>query len=194
MAEELKTEETISTQTDSKETTVTISQDKLDHLINEKFKKGASKATNDLLESLGVDSVETLKNALAKQKEAEEASKTELQKAQELAESLKQEKEALANEFSTIQKKNTLAQTAIKYGVKEVDYFELEYNKAQGQDGFDLDTFVAGLKVSKPSLFGDTRAPALNTDNSGNKGDAPTLKSKLQGLSLQELIKLQNTL
>ena len=192
MADELKTDVQPTTELKGSETTVTISQEKLDSLINEKFKKGAEKANSQLLETLGVDSVDSLKEILQAKKQSDEAAKTELEKALEAAEQLKQEQETLRQKYETAEKKNMLNSIASKHGVKEVDYFELELNKVDRGEDFDMDAFVENLKVSKPSLFGEVKAP--KTDTSSNNSDPADFKTKIQGLSFAELQKLQASL
>ena len=81
MADELKPDDVITPTPGAKggdETTVTMTQAKLDDLINGKFKKGAEKATTDLLATLGAENIESVKAILDKQKETEDANKTEL--------------------------------------------------------------------------------------------------------------------
>jgi hypothetical protein len=192
MADELKTDENTSTQTDGNETTVTMTQAKLDDLINGKFKKGAEKANTQILEELGVENLDSLKAILKAKSDAEKADKTELEKALEAVKTANDEKDELSRKYETVEKRNLLNSIAAKHGVKEVDYFELELNKVERGEDFNIDTFVEGLKTSKPSLFGVTKT--ANTDTSNNGGNPPEFKDKLKGLTLNELIKLQQSL
>lgn len=196
MAEELKTEGQIIADQKGNDTTVTISQEKLDSLINEKFKKGAEKANAQLMESLGVQSIDEIKNIIEAKKQAEEAQKTELQKAMEAVEAANREKEAILKEAEELRKKNSIQGLAVEHGIKELDYFELELNKRSGEDGFDKEKFIESLRVEKPFIFGsDAPKPKVITDTTGNGSDKPgDLASQLEGLSLNELKKLQSKL
>ena len=180
--------ENTSTPTDGN---VNISQEQLNDLINKKYAKGAEKAKADLLESLGIPDVDTLKSVLDKHKEYEEASKSELEKAQEQLATLNAEKEKLAQDLEAKNKQATLNAIAVKHGVKELDYFALELSKVQNGEDYNEEQFIETLKQSKPFVFGQS----VNTDNSSNSGgQAKTLADKVQGLSFEELRKLQNSI
>lgn len=193
MADELKTDGQPITDPKGDETQVTISQEKLDSLINEKFKKGAEKANAKLLEELGVDSIDSVKDILKAKQEADEAAKSELEKLQEIAEAERTSKEALSQEINKLKSKNTLNEMAIKHGIKEADYFALELKKANVGENFNESEFIESLKESKPFIFGETKK--VQTDTSGNTKDDPNdLGSKVANLSFKELQQLQANL
>lgn len=198
MSDEIKTDATkTETQTENSGNGegITLTQDKLNSLINEKYKKGAEKAQSDLLESLGIDSVETLQSVVNAKKEQEEADKTELQKALETIDGLTAKVTESEKSMSQMKEDSTLSTLALKSGVKDVDYFKYEYNKEKAKEGFNLETFVNGLKEAKPYVFGENVAPTPSTDNSGNGAGSPNdLATKVQGLSFAELQALQNQL
>lgn len=173
---------------------VTISQEKLNSLINEKFKKGAEKANTTLLETLGVDSLDTLKELVKAKAEEEEANKTELEKAQALVADTLADKADVEAKLSRMEESNKISTLAAKHGIKEIAYFELEYAKNKDTEGFDMATFVEGLKKDKPLLFG-TGGTAPRTDNSRNNPSDPTdLRSRLRGMSLKQLKEYQNAI
>ena len=91
-----------------------------------------------------------------------------------------------------MQETNDINQLAIKHGITDVDYFKYSYNEAKGKENFNADSFVDGMKESKPYVFGKVATPA--TDNSGNKGDNQDMATKVKGLSFKELQELQNRL
>jgi hypothetical protein len=68
----------------------TYTQEELDRMFGDRAKRAADAARADMLKDLGVDDPEALKALLKKQKEADDAQKSELQKvAEQLAESEK---------------------------------------------------------------------------------------------------------
>lgn len=158
------------------ETTVNITQDKLNSLINEKFKAGATKASSELLESLGVESVDSLKEILKAKADADEASKSELEKANEKALALATEKEQLESKYQALEKANTLSKLAAQHGIKDVDYFKYEYERASSIDGFDEAVFVDNLLKTKGGLLtGDTSISVPNPKNVNNDQNLSTI-------------------
>lgn len=75
---------------DAKNAGKTYTQEELDRIIGERAERAKNSANNELLTTLGVSSLDEAKAILAKHKEVEEASKTELQRAQEDAQAAKQ--------------------------------------------------------------------------------------------------------
>ncbi len=170
------------------ETMVTISQDKLDSLINDKFAKGATKASKEMLETLGVESVEDLKALVAAKNEAEEADKTELQKAQDAVEALKLVNDNLISKGEKLEESNRISKLASTNEVKDADYFAFKYAQAKASEDFNEDTFVKTFKEGNPT------APP-STDNTKNKSVNPSYKGKdLKKMSINELKAYQATL
>jgi len=180
--------ENTSTQTDGQ---VTMKQEDLNTLINSKFAKGAEKAKKELLESLGVENEDVLKEILEAKKAQDDANKTELEKLKEQLDTIQKEKDEIAQDLDSTKKKASLNSMAAKHGVKEIDFFDMELRKAQKDEGFNEDEFIESLKKSKPFVFGQS----VNTDNSSNSGDEPkSLKDKVKGLSFEELRALSNNI
>lgn len=170
---------------------VEMTQDELNTLINKKYAKGAEKAKADLLIELGLDSIDSLKHALSKSKEIEEANKTDFQKAQEQLKSLQELNEKLANEANTLKSQAEINNLALKNGIKEVDVFEILYQKEKDKEDFNADAFIEQLKVAKPYVFGTT----VKTDNASNaQGEPKPFKDAIKGLSLKELEKLSKNI
>ncbi len=182
MAEELKTD------TDEQSINVTgakvaLTQAELDSLINSKFAKGAEKATKSLLETLGVEDVDTLKATINKQKEVEEANKTEVQKA---LDKIKKKEDELLNvkrELDSYKTKATISSIALQNGVKDLDYLEFEYQKQVQTEGFNIASFVNSLRETKPYLFEKTQ---VKTDTSNNKGDPRSLEERVKNAKTQK--------
>lgn len=166
---------------------INMTQDQLNELINKKYAKGAEKAKAELLETLGIDSVDNLKSLIEQQKAQEEAQKSELQKAQEQLEVIQKEKEALEKQANEAQRKSNIVSLAAQHGITDVDYFEFEYSKKSKGEDFNADSFIEGLKESKPYMFGQTKKP--KTDNSSNNQQNGEVD--LSKLSFNELKALQ---
>lgn len=162
--------ENTSTPTDGN---VNISQEQLNDLINKKYAKGAEKAKADLLESLGVRDVDTLKSVLEKHREQEEASKSELEKTQESLATLTQERDRLAAEMKQTQFNSNINALAAKEGIKEIDYFTMEYSKASDAEDFKVEDFIGNLRETKPFVFGQQVTAPPKTDNSSNSKGEP---------------------
>jgi hypothetical protein len=163
--------ENTSTQTEG-QTNVTMTQEDLNTLINAKFAKGAEKSKNELLSSLGIDSVDSLKELVDAKKTADEASKTELEKMTEQLDSLRADNEKLTTQQQAAQKKAAISGLAAANGVADVEYFEYEYSRAAKTEGFNADEFVNGLRDAKPYVFGQSVTPP-RTDSSSNGGQQP---------------------
>ncbi len=179
MAEELKTgtdEQSINVN----EAKVTLTQADLDNLINSKFAKGAEKATKTLLESLGVESVDTIKSMMDKQKELEEANKSELQKALDVMKAKEDELLNTKKELDAFKIKTAVSNIALQYGITDLDYLEYQYNRQSSSEGFSVDSFINGLKENKSSLFNDVQKPTVKTDTSNKQGDPRSFEERVK--------------
>jgi len=158
------------------ETTVTITQEKLDSLINEKFKKGAEKANAEFLQSLGVESIDAAKEIMKAKQDADEASKTDLEKANGTIDILNTTIESLTSKLSVNETDNKINSLALENGIKEVEYFKYEYNKASKTEGFDEKVFIDNLLKSKGELLtGSTSKNIDNPPNVTNNSNAETI-------------------
>ncbi len=197
MNEDSKTDET-QTQTEEtnngNEQTVTMPQSKFDEKWNQSFGKGANKANADLLQSLGVESIDEAKSIIKAKSDADEAAKSEHEKALEVIETFKAEKEKLQSDFTKLQEQNNINALAAKHGVTEVEYFQLEYNTQKGKEGFNVDTFMAGIKESKPMLFGSGVKPPGSDRSPNIPSDPNSVNKKLKDMTLNELKQYQNSL
>ena len=169
MADELKTETTETSSEIGGENIVQMSQEKLDSLINGKFAKGAEKATNELLSSLGVEDVDSLKNIIQSKREQDEANKSDLEKAQETIAKLQADYENAQNTAKQAQELNEINSLALKSGVADTEVFKLLYSNAKAAEGFNPDAFIEGLRESKPYIFGQQTVATPKVDNSTNK-------------------------
>ncbi len=186
MADELKTDDQTTTDLKGSETKVTITQEKLDSLIREKFKKGAEKANTDMLNDLGVDDIDSLKAILKAKNDADEADKTELQKALDAVEAMKTVNESLISKGEKLEEKNRISKLASDNKVQDVEYFEFKYSQAKASNDFNEDTFIESFNKGNP-------ATPPKTDTSSNNGGNPGGKD-LRSMSIKELKAHQATL
>lgn len=159
--------------TSTQETKVEMSQEALNALIDKKYAKGAEKAKTDLLESLGLDSVDSLKSMVEKTRQNEESQKTELQKMQERLEAIEAEKQSLAEKAEMANARATVSSMSAKHGIQDTEVFELIYNTTSKGEGFNEDEFITKLKESKPYLFASQAKATPRTDNSSNNQGNP---------------------
>jgi len=182
-AEEQKPEETPTPTPEAK--TVEMTQAEFDSKFNTSFGKGATKATNDILEALGVENLDTLKGIVKAKSDAEEADKTELVKAQEALDASKSVNSELANKYEKLEQSNKINTLANKHGVKDAEYLAFKYAQAQTVDGFSEDAFIEEFMTGNPNK-------ATPTDNTPNKGVSPG--KDLSKMSYKELMNYQNSL
>ena len=138
------------------ENTVTMTQEKLDGLINSKFASGAEKAQGELLKSLGVDDIDVLKSLVTTQKEQEEASKSELQKLQDLIEAERGINAELEGKLTATLTETEIQNIVMQHGInpEKMKYFKMDYLDAKQVEGFELDKFIGELKEKQPDFFG----------------------------------------
>ena len=170
---------------------VDMTQEELNALINKKFASGAEKAKTELLNSLGVESEDTLKDLIEAKKQQEEANKTELEKLQEQLNALNSEKEKLYNDLTSTQKRAKLNEIALKNGIEDLEYLEFKYSKASQEEGFDETTFLEEFTSNSNVMKKTTK-----TDSSSNKNnevnDFATQISNIT--SLKDLERIQRKL
>ena len=109
MAEEHKPDTTPPTPEAKK---VEMTQAEFDAKFNSSFGKGATKATADMLEDLGVDDMDSLKAILKAKNDADEASKTELQKAKDALEASELINKDLVSKGEKLEEKNRISKLA----------------------------------------------------------------------------------
>lgn len=167
-----------STQTDGK---VTLTQEKLDGLINSKFAAGAEKATKELLANIGVDDITILKGIVSNHKEQQEANKTELQKLQEQLEVERMAKVELEMKLVNTQTETEIQNIAMANGINpnKIKYFKIDFLEAKQSEGFNAEEFIENLKKTQPDFFGfiDERRPPVNVPNpQGSKTPSSSIK------------------
>jgi hypothetical protein len=163
------------------DSTVTMTQEKLNSLINGKFAKGAESANKQLLESIGVDDIDVLKSIVTTHRESEEASKSELQKLQDLLDAERIVNTDLESKLNTTITETEIQNIAIANGInpEKMKYFKMDYLEAKQVEGFELEKFISGLKEKQPDFFGfvDERVPK-NIPNPPNRS-APSTQIKM---------------
>ena len=133
---------------------VTMSQADFDTLVGRRMAKASKEATNELLSELGVESADTLKELLEQKRLQDEQSKTELEKATELNQSLQNQLEELNTQLQKTKEDNEIQSLANKHGIKEIDYFKFELSRAEKTEDFNMDTFATSLIETKGHLLG----------------------------------------
>ncbi len=162
--------------------TVEMTQADFDIKFNTSFGKGATKATNDILESLGVESIDDLKGIIKDKNDAEEANKTELQKTQDLLDVERGISADLESKLQTNLSDAEVQSIALNSGVSpdKIKYFKMDYTEAKKSEDFDPTKFIETLKESQPSFFivDNGKAPS-NVPNPPNRSN-PSSQIKMK--------------
>lgn len=163
------------------ETTVTMTQEKLDSLINSRFAKGAEKAQTELLQTLGVDDVDVLKSLVTTHREQEDASKSELQKMQELLELEQSRAAELEGKLTSTLTETEIQNIVMQYGInpEKMKYFKMDYLEAKQDESFDLEKFIGVLKEKQPDFFGFIDERKNRTVPNPQSKNAPTGSIKM---------------
>ena len=186
MSDEIKTDNTADTPI-AENKKVELEQEKLDALINKGYAKGAEKATQSVLDELGVDSLESIKEALKAKQEAEEAQKTELEKLQEQLQAERVAREELQKTAEQAKQDAHLTKLAAENGINDQDYLKFQIEQAQTQEGFNEAEFIESLKETKPFLFESAPVKKPKVDSSSNTGDIDASQRIKGAKSMQEL-------
>ena len=191
MADEQKT---VQDETPESENKVELSQSKIDSLIDKSFSKGAKRAQAELAERLGVDSIEQAQELINAKREADEAGKTDLEKALEEAAMLKNTIESLESSNKQLQTDMAVERVVAQNGIKDADYFKHLLKQAASNEDFSQEAFIDQLKGDKPYLFNDGVAaqPKPRVDGSSNKASLDVTDRIKNAQSMDELYKLQN--
>jgi len=191
MADEQKTAEVDTPTTENNE--VVISQSKLDKLIDKGYSKGATRAKSELAEQLGVDSIEQARELINAKKEADEANKSDLDKAAELINTLNARIEGLESNNNQMKSDMEIQKVVNANGINDADYFKHLMAQASAGEDFEQDTFIEQLKGEKPYLFNngvDSQPKRVDaTSNKATLNAADRIKSTT---SMAELYRLQD--
>ena len=187
MSDTLDNNNVVNENTEAQNSGVNMTQEQLNELINKKYASGAEKAKAELLNSLGVESIDSLKSIIDERKAQEEANKSELQKMQEQLQNIQAEKEQIAKEAQVAKQKAEINALSAKHGITDVEVFEIMYENASKAEGFDSEGYVNSLRDTKPYLFGQN-APKTKTDTSSNNNQNPLNKQTLAEQA-KELVK-----
>ena len=156
---------------------VKFSQAELDRIAGTSRADGRGQATKELLEKLGVDSVEALEARVKAAKDAEDAGKTELQRLEDRAKAAEQERDrasALAlRSVATARLEGSLRDAGIKperipAALKLVDLGSL---KVEGTDVSGVSEAIDSVKTASPEWFGTVKhtAPDASQQQGGDK-------------------------
>lgn len=168
-----------------------FTQADLDKFAGDARDKGRKAAEKALLEALGATDLETAKALLAKAQEAEEANKTELQKATEERDRLAAEAQQAKAEALQVRLDASLERALVEGGLRPervaaaMRLADRSGLSVEGDQVSGLAEAVAGLKVQSPEWFGTPTAP----DASGNA--PPVGPQKLSTDELRSRLKEQ---
>jgi hypothetical protein len=174
------------------ENEVVISQSKLDALIDKGFSKGAKRAKSELTEQLGVDSFEQARELILAKKEADDANKSELEKAAELISTLNSTIEGLETNNQKIQADMAIQKVVSDNGIKDADYFKHLLAQASRSEDFNQDEFITDLKGVKPYLFKGADNQPKKVDATSNRASLDVGERVKGAKTMAELRALQN--
>lgn len=167
----------------------TFSQEDVDRIVAERARHAKSSALSDLLKDLGFEKPDDLKEAVAKQREVEAASKTELERAKEQLAALQQDRERWEQEKRTQGLAMAVHQAATKLGIVDPEVAlaliqgGIEYDeKGQPQD---VEQALAQLLESKPYLKANAQYPPPGATNPGRK--VQLTREAIQRMSREEI-------
>ena len=181
-------------ETPKTENEVVISQSKLDNLIDKGFSKGAKRAKSELAEQLGVDSIEQARELILAKKEADDANKSELEKASELISTLNSTIEGLESNNKQIKADMAVQQVVAQNGIKDADYFKHLLAQASATEDFEQDAFIEQLKGDKPYLFSGGETQPKKVDATSNRASLDVGERVKSAKTMAELYALQNEL
>lgn len=183
MADEQKTVENVVTSKTENEV-VSLTQEKVDKLINKGYSKGATHAKSDLITFLGVDSIEQAQELITAKREADDASKSELDRASETIEALSSTIEGLESDNAKIKADALIEGVISKNDIKEASIFKHLLSQETGKEDFDLEPFIEKLREEKSFLFSGADSKPMRVDSTMSK----------QALNVSERIKNCNTM
>ncbi len=186
MADELKTDDQITADLKGSDGEKVFTQDDVNRFVQKRVGEDSDRITKKILSELGVESIDDVKHIIKAKNDADEASKTELQKAQDANEALKQVNEELLSNGEKLKEKNRISKLASDNKVQDADYFEFKYSQAKKADDFNEDTFIESFTKGNPAI-------PPKTDTSSNNGGNPGGKD-LRSMSIRELREYQATL
>ncbi len=186
MADELKTDDQTTTDLKGSGDEKVFTQEDVNRFVQKRVGEDSDRITKKILSELGVESIDDVKHIIKAKNDADEADKTELQKALDAVEAMKTVNESLISKGEKLEEKNRISKLASDNKVQDADYFEFKYSQAKKADNFNEDTFIESFNKGNP-------ATPPNTDTSSNNGGNPGGKD-LRSMSIKELREYQATL
>jgi len=181
-------------ETPKTENEVVISQSKLDSLIDKGFSKGANRAKNELAEQLGVDSIEQARELINAKRDADDANKSDMDKAAELINTLNSTIEGLESNNKAIQADMAVQKVVAENGINDADYFKHLLSQVSGNEDFEQDAFINQLKGDKPYLFSGGEVQPKKVDATSNRASLDVGERVKAARTMAELYALQNEL
>lgn len=179
-------------ETPKTENEVVISQSKLDSLIDKGFSKGANRAKSELANMLGVDSIQEAQELINSKRQADEANKSDMDKAAELIQTLNNTIEGLESDNKKIQANAVIEKVVSENGIKDADYFKHLLAQASATEDFDQSTFIERLKGDKPYLFNGGDIQPKKVDSTSNRASLDVSERVKGAKTMAELYALQN--
>ena len=187
-------DKTVDVETPKTENEVVLSQSKLDKLIDKGFSKGANRAKTELAEQLGVDSIEQARELILAKREADDAGKSELEKAAQLISTLNSTIEGLEANNKQVHADMAVQKVVSENGIKDADYFRHLLAQASAGEDFEQSTFIEQLKGDKPYLFSGGEVQPKKVDATSNRASLDVGERVKKATSMAELYALQNEL
>jgi hypothetical protein len=187
-------DKTVEVETPKTENEVVLSQSKLDKLIDKGFSKGANRAKTELADMLGVDSIEQARELINAKREADEANKSDLDKAAELIQTLNSTIDGLESNNKMMVADMAVQKVVTENGIKDADYFKHLLAQASATDDFDQSTFIEQLKGDKPYLFSGGEVQPKKVDATSNRASLDVGERVKSAKTMAELYALQNEL
>jgi len=187
-------DKTVDVETPKTENEVVLSQSKLDKLIDKGFSKGANRAKTELAEQLGVDSIEQARELILAKREADDAGKSELEKAAQLISTLNSTIEGLEANNKQVHADMAVQKVVSENGIKDADYFRHLLAQASAGEDFEQSTFIEQLKGDKPYLFSGGEVQPKKVDATSNRASLDVGERVKAATTMAELYELQNEL
>lgn len=168
----------------------TFTQEELNTILTERLNRAKGAAVGDLLKELGFEKPEDLKTAIQRQREAENANKSELQKAQEQLADYQKREQA----WQTQQRQQAL-QIAVQTAAGKLGIVDAEVALALVREGIEFDdqgqpvgveAKLTELLNAKPFLRAGSSGSATNPARSGGSTtDDPFTEALYRGAGLK---------
>ncbi|WP_425834151.1 hypothetical protein [Streptomyces fractus] len=159
---------------------VTLSQDRLGKLLTREKSQGERAAVKRLLSALGFETPKALTEFVTAQRDAEQASLSELERREQAAKerelkAVQREQEAAARERAAVRRSALVALGAS--GEDLTDAERLLAIDDEDTDEAQVQAAAEALRARRPELFGQVRAPVRSAPGGAPAGRSPSRTS-----------------